>query len=122
MGNLILKDQDRIITVFNIEKDVTFIGRLASINDIVLKDPYVSRQHALIKIKDNAHIIYDFNSSAGVFVNGEKISMHNLADGDQITLGHTTLVYRERDDVTAITEMTEIEDETMIIKGKKDSA
>jgi pSer/pThr/pTyr-binding forkhead associated (FHA) protein len=109
-------ESDKVVTIFSIEKDVTFIGRLVSINDIVLKDPYVSRQHALIKFKDNQLILYDFNSSGGVFVNSERIKMHSLKSGDEIKLGHTVLLFKDKTEVTAYSEVTELDSATRIMK------
>jgi pSer/pThr/pTyr-binding forkhead associated (FHA) protein len=109
-------ENDKVVTIFSIEKDVTFIGRLVSINDIVLKDPFVSRQHALIKFKDNQFIIYDFNSSGGVLVNNERVKMQSLNSGDEIKLGHTVLIFKDKKEVTAYSEVTELDSATRIMK------
>ena len=42
------------------------------------------------------YTVVDLQSKNGTFVNGAAISSWQLRDGDQITIGNTTLVYREK--------------------------
>lgn len=62
------------------------IGRRSD-SDIVLLDPYISRQHARVLLKDGDFILEDLNSSHGTFVNGQRISERPLTPGDRIELG-----------------------------------
>ena len=69
------------------------IGR-SSKNNIVLKDITVSRKHAIIKKQNGNWVIYDNNSSNGVFLNGEKVEDNTiLQDNDVIKITDTILVY-----------------------------
>lgn len=66
--------------------DNTSIGRSPS-NDITLKAPKVSRQHAAINKYNNQYIIIDLKSSNGVYVNGAKIDEYVLHEGDEVSIG-----------------------------------
>ncbi|MFS8924373.1 adenylate/guanylate cyclase domain-containing protein [Synechococcus sp. B60.1] len=70
------------------------VGRDAD-NSIVLNDPSVSRQHALLQYLDD-HSIYliDLGSRNGSFVNNRRISIPTLLqDGDHLTLGQSQLEF-----------------------------
>lgn len=67
-------------------KENTSIGRSPS-NDITLKAPKVSRQHAAINVYNNQYIIIDLKSSNGVFVNGTKVDECVLKPGDEVSIG-----------------------------------
>lgn len=67
-------------------KDNTSIGRSPS-NDVVLKEPKVSRQHAAINKYNDKYILIDLKSSNGVYVNGAKVDEVVLNAGDEITVG-----------------------------------
>lgn len=66
--------------------DNTSIGRSPS-NDIMLKEPKVSRQHAAINKYNEHYIIIDLKSSNGVYVNGAKIDECVLHPGDEVAIG-----------------------------------
>jgi hypothetical protein len=67
------------------------IGRKPE-NHICLRDPKVSRFHALLKVEDNLIYIVDLNSTNGTIVNGEKImTRRKLSSGDQIRVGETLM-------------------------------
>lgn len=64
----------------------TSIGRSPS-NDVPLKEPKVSRQHAAINKYNESYILIDLKSSNGVYVNGTKIDEVVLNPGDEISIG-----------------------------------
>jgi pSer/pThr/pTyr-binding forkhead associated (FHA) protein len=65
----------------------TRIGRLAD-NDIVLRDPDVSRHHATIIDTGSGFMIMDLQSANGVEVEGQRIDVSAaLAAGDHIRIG-----------------------------------
>lgn len=66
------------------------IGRQPE-NHICLRDPKVSRFHALIKIKDSYLIIKDLQSTNGTLVNNERIRRQKLQPGDLIKLGDSII-------------------------------
>ena len=74
---------------------ITNIGRDAMHNDLILDDDAVSAEHARIKLERKQFVLYDLASSNGTFVNEEGIEKRALTDGDEITIGETTLVFKE---------------------------
>jgi len=58
-------------------------------NDMVLRDPRVSRKHAEIIFDKGFFIVRDLTSANGTFVNGKKISVAPLIDKAQIKLGNS---------------------------------
>src|SRR6185369_4346833 len=55
------------------------------------KDKYFSRVHFLIEVNPPNCRIMDMGSRNGTHVNGQKVEMTDLKDGDQIRAGHTVL-------------------------------
>ncbi len=71
---------------------ITRLGR-GSDTDIRIEDPGASRNHCEIVLGQPV-IVRDLNSTNGTFVNGERITEHQLADGTTILVGTTPLVFR----------------------------
>jgi adenylate cyclase len=76
---------------FPIVSPETRIGRLAGANDIVLNDGQVSREHAVLKLTNQALKIVDLDSANGTFFDGKRIHEHELKSGDTITIGKYAL-------------------------------
>lgn len=55
--------------------------------DLQLGDSRISRQCAAVVCESGCHYLEDRGQRHGVFVNGAKISRHELVDGDSITFG-----------------------------------
>ncbi|WP_406832801.1 DUF3662 and FHA domain-containing protein [Pedococcus sp. KACC 23699] len=76
---------------------MTVLGR-DDAADIILDDPGISRRHSEIRVtNDGPHLIAsirDLGSTNGTFVNSERITSQRLSDGDRITVGRTSVVYR----------------------------
>jgi pSer/pThr/pTyr-binding forkhead associated (FHA) protein len=67
---------------------------------IQILDEHVSRKHMQIRFdKDKGqYFALDMKSKHGVFINGGKINNETaLADGDQIYIGQTDLLFTEKD-------------------------
>ncbi len=88
-----------VLTVLEgIDRGRQFIGATSDLkvgrqpeNHICLRDPKVSRFHALIRVKGSCLIIKDLQSTNGTFVNNAKIRRHKLHTGDLIKVGDTLL-------------------------------
>ena len=63
--------------------------------DIVLPDPDIAPQHAILRGEGTGFVLKDL-SLQGTFVGGRRIEQARLADRQQIRLGNTELVYHEK--------------------------
>jgi FOG: FHA domain len=91
MARLVLIcDRDDLVT--HKLGNVTTIGR-ASLNQIVIDDPAVSTQHAIITRFDGSYRLKDLNSTNGTLVNGVSITDAELKDGDKIRFGSVVAIF-----------------------------
>lgn len=58
-------------------------------NDIILRDPKVSRHHAEIVFERGFFVLHDLSSANGTFVNGKRIRIAPLTHGSRLKLGNT---------------------------------
>ncbi|MBR7127857.1 MAG: FHA domain-containing protein [Lentisphaeria bacterium] len=83
---------------FRFETDLLTIGR-ADDNLLQLDVPGVSRYHGKVEKSGNDYLIYDFGSTNGIYVNGEKISEYTtLHEGDIVRLHEVKLQFFELQD------------------------
>jgi len=74
-------------------KHGAIIGR--NQGDVRLPDPAVSDPHAKLTLEGETFMIWDFGSSNGTFVNGERIRAATpLQENDEIRFGNTTVVLK----------------------------
>jgi pSer/pThr/pTyr-binding forkhead associated (FHA) protein len=78
-----------------IEERVVLIGRRPG-SDVPLVESSVSIAHALVFEVDGKRYIRDLGSRTGTWVNGRKIHHEELAPGDQIRIGETSIRYIAR--------------------------
>lgn len=79
---------------YTLNKPVINIGRHSG-NDLVINDPHTSRHHAQLRAIKDHYIIFDVGSSAGLFINGKRISQATLHAGDVIRIGTVNLIYNQ---------------------------
>lgn len=100
------RDEHALIALENEKDNTTYpvlywensIGRSRS-SDIRLFDPTISRDHAVLLRRNDGWFITDTGSKSGVFVNGTKtVGRQQVAIGDTITCGTTSLVLRRASD------------------------
>jgi hypothetical protein len=84
--------------VVPLDKPRVVIGRADC--DIVLKDPELSRQHALIAVSGTSARLEDLGSTNGTFVGDERIQTTELADRSEFRIGSHELVFVMRDEDT----------------------
>ncbi len=82
----------RVVGNSRFDQDTVRIGR-SSDNDVFIDNPVFSRTHAVIQRKGIVHILQDMKTSNGTFLNGARVTLANLNDGDRITIGKFTLVF-----------------------------
>ncbi|HET9911008.1 MAG TPA: FHA domain-containing protein [Anaerolineales bacterium] len=71
------------------------IGSSPLKSEIVLPDPDIAPQHAMLTGDGMAFNLKDMSLS-GTFINNRKIERVQLADGQKIRMGNTEMVYHER--------------------------
>ena len=82
--------------VLLVRKRLTTIGRAID-NDVILRDPEVSRHHAAIEYKDGVFEIVDQNSTNGTFVNGERVTRRQISDRDEIDIATVRIEWLPND-------------------------
>src|ERR1700733_8564569 len=70
----------------DLDRDSTSIGRSPG-QDVVLSDPCVSRQHALIVREGDSYSVIDKNSTRGTFLNSVRVTRSVLKIGDVLQMG-----------------------------------
>ena len=78
---------------FYLDEPVISIGRLVS-NDIWLEDPFVSRNHCVIRTEAEPYMIEDLNSANGTYVDGERANAGPLKEGSIIQIGSSRFLFR----------------------------
>src|SRR5881392_4149423 len=58
-------------------------------NDIILRDPKVSRHHAEIVFERGFFVLHDLASANGTFVNGRRVRVAPLTHGAKVRLGNS---------------------------------
>ena len=71
-----------------------FLGRDATVSDVTLADPLVSKRHARIDVFSQSIRIVDLNSANGLEVDGGPVTRVDLADGETVRVGDTLLKAR----------------------------
>jgi two-component system, cell cycle response regulator len=77
--------------MYKVESDKTIIGRGQKAH-VRLLDDGISREHAQVVIEGNKVYLQDLGSTNGTFCNGIKVDRKELADGDKILVGSTTIL------------------------------
>ena len=77
--------------MYKIETEKTIIGRGGKAH-IRLLDDGISREHAQIAVEGSKVYLQDLGSTNGTFCNGLKVDRKELADGDKILVGSTTIL------------------------------
>jgi hypothetical protein len=67
---------------FPVTKDRFIIGRGKQTSDLTIKDPNVSRQHAMIEFSSGQYYIVDMGSTNGVEFNGQRVQRKVINEGD----------------------------------------
>jgi pSer/pThr/pTyr-binding forkhead associated (FHA) protein len=89
-GEYVAYEDDDRVRVVPLQDGWTRVGRSLSAH-VRFDDPTVSRRHALIHRTDGGARILDDRSLNGVFVNGARVDMRELEDGDEVAVGRFRL-------------------------------
>jgi hypothetical protein len=77
---------------FDVKPEGAYIGREASLSQIVVADPRISKRHLWIGVRNEEVIIIDQDSRNGTFVNdpkSDRITEARLHSGDTVILGES---------------------------------
>ena len=67
-------------------KDRFIIGRGKQSSDLTIKDPNVSRQHAMVEYLNGQYYMVDMGSTNGVEFNGQRITRKVIGEGDSFRI------------------------------------
>jgi pSer/pThr/pTyr-binding forkhead associated (FHA) protein len=93
MATIILAKDGVELQKIPVLKERTRIGRRTH-NDVVIDEPDISAEHAVIVNTSSDCYFEDLESTNGSRLNGQPIKKHFLQDGDVIELGRYTIRYR----------------------------
>ncbi|MBI3963004.1 MAG: FHA domain-containing protein [Deinococcus sp.] len=79
---------------YRLDKPQTVIGRSEASDIGLFPDRKVQAQHATIRRERGQYVVVDIGG--GVALNGQPVKQHPLQNGDHITVGATSLVFRTR--------------------------
>ena len=84
---LVIRRGPMLNQMFRLDKDIVSLGRDAA-NDILIKDPEVSRYHLRLLKRGDVYLLEDLGSVNGARINGRRTAGRaRLNDGDVIMLG-----------------------------------
>jgi len=86
------------MSVIALDQPILMLGKSGSA-DVVLDNPYVSRQHVEIRRERGGYLIRDLASKNGTFINGARLTadVHWLRTSDRIELAPGQIVLRFQD-------------------------
>jgi pSer/pThr/pTyr-binding forkhead associated (FHA) protein len=67
---------------FPVNKDRFIIGRGKQSSDLTIKDPNVSRQHAMVEFLNGQYYMVDMGSTNGIEYNGQRVQRKVINEGD----------------------------------------
>ena len=78
----------------NLTSPLIKVGRRTS-NDIVIKDPLVSRDHLQLRAQHGHYLLFDLSSTGGTYINNRQVKSATLKPGDVVRIGKTILIYNQ---------------------------
>jgi pSer/pThr/pTyr-binding forkhead associated (FHA) protein len=96
MAHLVLNCEGVSRATHELARDIVMIGR-APLNHIVIDDPTVSAQHAVLLRTGASYSLKDLNSTKGTQINGDFVTDAELKDGDTIRFGSVIGVFARGD-------------------------
>ncbi|MBI4704401.1 MAG: FHA domain-containing protein [Deltaproteobacteria bacterium] len=69
-----------------VNKDRFIIGRGKQSSDLTIKDPNVSRQHAMVECVNGQYFIVDMGSTNGIEYHGQRLQRKPIAHGDTFNI------------------------------------
>ena len=93
-GRYLSVENDGENRLIALERPITHIGR-GLVADVRLEDSQVSRRHAILALRGDGARVLDDRSSNGTYVNGRRVTVAYLSDGDVLRFGRAVFRYVE---------------------------
>jgi hypothetical protein len=93
-GRYLSLEHDGETKLISLERPITHIGR-GLVADVRLEDSQVSRRHAILALRGDGARILDDRSYNGTFVNGRRITVQYVTDGDVLRFGRAVFRFTE---------------------------
>lgn len=97
MSKLCIMSEKDELRFFELNDEITFVGR-SEINDVRIKDNYVSREHLMLRKLGHRVLVRDLGSKNGTFVNGNPLrpgAEVEVREGNSIVIGMSVIRLRE---------------------------
>src|SRR4051812_33415117 len=86
--------RDKLIGRSSFTNEEVRIGRSPD-NEVQIDNLALSRYHASIEVMNGVHVLKDFGSQNGTFLNGDSVlGRRGLNDGDRIGIGKFMLIFK----------------------------
>ncbi len=119
-GKLVLLKDDTPEQEYELGKSRVTLGR-AAINDIILTDSRLSRNHARLECSSSGCTLVDQGSSNGSYVNNQRVERMPLNSGDHISLGNCQFRFERSRSIEEVG-MTVIDGEADLDKALQDES
>ena len=93
-GRYLSFEHDGETKLIALERPITHVGR-GLVADVRLEDSHVSRRHAILALRGDGARVLDDRSYNGTFVNGRRVAVQCLADGDVVRFGRAVFRFTE---------------------------
>jgi FHA domain len=93
-GRYLSVENDGENRLLALDRPITHIGR-GLIADVRLEDSEVSRRHAILALRGDGARVLDDRSYNGTFVNGRRVTVAYLSNGDVLRFGRAVFRYVE---------------------------
>jgi Inner membrane component of T3SS, cytoplasmic domain len=93
-GRYLSLEHDGEAKLIALERPITHIGR-GLVADVRLEDSQVSRRHAILAVRGDGARILDDRSYNGTFVNGQRVTVQHLTNGDVVRVGRAVFRFTE---------------------------
>jgi hypothetical protein len=80
----------------SVNKEKFIIGRGRQTSDLTIKDPNVSRQHAMVEFQNGVYYMVDLGSTNGVEYHGQRVTRKAIAEGDVFRICDHEVVFTYR--------------------------
>lgn len=92
MARMLLSLEGVVIREVLFASEHTTFGR-RPYSDVVIDNPAVSGEHALVRLEGDDLVLEDLQSTNGTYVNGLPITRHVLQEGDRVEIGRYQLKF-----------------------------